>query len=142
MARQNLKNTRKNHVVKAKVNKNISKNMKKVKKPNFFEEHKNSEKKQKNTKTVDNSSDKIARKDSKKVSPIVNEEKIKDTHIVTHLDQKVKVLKDISTVDGTLHKDEIVTVEAMTAMEDKNLKVIDNVGRFWYINSNDISTKL
>ena len=138
MAQQNQKNTRKNRVVKAKVNKNI----KKVKKPNFFEEHKNSEKKQKNIKTVDNSSDKITRKDNKKVSPIVNEEKIKDTHIVTHLDQKVKVLKDISTVDGTLHKDEIVTVEAMTAMEDKNLKVIDNVGRFWYINSNDISTKL
>ena len=59
MAQQNQKNTRKNRVVKAKVNKNI----KKVKKPNFFEEHKNSEKKQKNTKTVDNSSDKIARKD-------------------------------------------------------------------------------
>ena len=55
------------------------------------------------------------------------------------LDQKVRVLNDVSTIDGTLHKDEVVVVEAFTS---QGLKVIDNVGRFWFISSNDISTKL
>ena len=72
----------------------------------------------------------------------VVQEKVTDEHTITELGQKVKVLNDISTVDGTLHKDEVVVVESLVAVGTNNIKVIDNVGRFWYINSQDISTKL
>ena len=69
-------------------------------------------------------------------------EKIVDEHIITEFGQKVKILRDISTHDGTLYKDEIVTVDGVISQDNNNLKVIDNVGRFWYINSKDITTKL
>ena len=66
-------------------------------------------------------------------------EKITDEHIVTELNQKVKVLSDVSTVDGTLHKNEVVVVEARTST---GYKVIDNVGRFWFVKIADVSTNL
>ena len=60
---------------------------------------------------------------------------------ITEFGQKVKMINDVSTVDGTLHKDEVVKIES-SGMGYADFKVIDNVGRFWFVNLNDISTKL
>ena len=70
---------------------------------------------------------------------VITPPKLSDIHVITEKNQKVKVLNDVSTVDGTLHKDEVVTVESTIST---GYKVIDNVGRFWFVKTNDISTKL
>ena len=70
---------------------------------------------------------------------VITPPKLSDIHVITEKNQKVKVLNDVSTVDGTLHKDEVVTVESIIST---GYKVIDNVGRFWFVKTNDISTKL
>ena len=77
--------------------------------------------------------------DTTKIVDTTKLEKLTDEHIITEVNQKVKVLNDVSTVDGTLHKGEIVVVENQTS---SGYKVIDNVGRFWFVKTNDISTKL
>ena len=51
---------------------------------------------------------------------------------------KVKVIKDIPTVDGMLHKEEIVKVDAIT-FPDKDMRVKDSLGKIWYINFCDVS---
>ena len=128
MARQNRKNTRKNPEVR------VGKNIKKTN-PNFFGETKNSVVDKKTTKKETVVDKKTIKKEIKNnILDIVTDE-----HVVTKYNQKVKVLNDISTVDGTLHKDEIVTVENLIG---ENIKVIDNVGRYWFVNPKDISTKL
>ena len=104
MAQQNQKTTRKNQEGKVeKNNKNLKSNS--TKKPI---------KSVKNTEKLD-----------LKTEPSI---KITDEHFITYLNQKVKVLSDISTVDGTLHKNEIVKVESIVGFGDINLKVIDNLG--------------
>jgi len=52
---------------------------------------------------------------------------------------KLKVIKDIPTIDGMLHKDEIVKVDAI-GFPDKDMRVTDNMGRIWYINFCDVGT--
>ncbi len=71
------------------------------------------------------------------IAPVKN----MDEHTISAIGQKVKVLNDISTIDGTLYKDEIVKVEA-TGFAGKDIKVIDTLGRAWYINLTDITTKI
>ncbi len=46
--------------------------------------------------------------------------------------KKFRVLETITTVDGTLYKNEIVTFENEEA--DGDWRVKDNMGRIWYIN--------
>jgi uncharacterized protein YgiM (DUF1202 family) len=70
-----------------------------------------------------------------KVDKKTNFKKVTDKHVVTELNQKVRVLTDVSTIDGTLHKGETVTVEAITSTGY-------NVGRFWFVNQNNITTQL
>ena len=62
-------------------------------------------------------------------------------NIINEWGQKVKIVNDISTVEGTLYKDEIVKVES-TGGGIKDLRVIDNLGRVWYVNLTDVSTKV
>mgnify|MGYP003128061932 CR=1 FL=1 len=90
-----------------------------------------------NTKKLDKNINKPVNKVPKRNKII--DEKITDENIITKLNQKVKVLKDISTIDGTLHKNEIVTVESFTGI---GVKVIDNVGRFWFVSDTDLTAKL
>tara|TARA_Y100000593_G_scaffold220_1_gene470 strand:- start:6635 stop:6826 length:192 start_codon:yes stop_codon:yes gene_type:complete len=52
---------------------------------------------------------------------------------------KVKVIKDIATIDGVLYKDEIVTIDEK-GFPDKDMRVTDNMGRIWYINFCDVGT--
>ena len=45
--------------------------------------------------------------------------------------KKFRVLETITTVDGTLYKNEIVTFENEEA--DGDWRVKDNMGRIWYV---------
>ena len=51
---------------------------------------------------------------------------------------KVKIVANIYTVDGTLYKDSIVKIDQI-GFPDKDLRVIDNVGKIWYVNYYDIT---
>tara|TARA_Y100000590_G_scaffold270693_1_gene303994 strand:- start:262 stop:456 length:195 start_codon:yes stop_codon:yes gene_type:complete len=45
--------------------------------------------------------------------------------------KKYRVLETVTTVDGTLYKEELVTFE--NKEEDGDWRVKDNMGRIWYI---------
>jgi len=47
------------------------------------------------------------------------------------------VLETITTVEGTLYKDELVTFE--NEESDGDFRVKDNMGRIWYIDSQKLS---
>ena len=51
---------------------------------------------------------------------------------------KVRILNDIPTVDGMLHKDEIVKVDGVV-FPDKDMRVKDSLGKIWYIDFCDVS---
>ena len=50
---------------------------------------------------------------------------------------KLKVIRDIPTVDGMLHEGEIVKVDEVTFL-DKDMRVKDSLGKIWYINFCDV----
>ena len=59
------------------------------------------------------------------------------------LKQRFKIVNDISTHQGTLHEDEIVTLaEDLTKSKYRDgnaeYKVRDGVGKIWYIHKNDV----
>ena len=49
---------------------------------------------------------------------------------------KVRIVTDIPSVNGMLHKDRIVTVEQIN---DKKIKVKCSLGKLWWVESNHIS---
>ena len=49
---------------------------------------------------------------------------------------KVRVTKDIPSVNGMLHKDRIVTVDEI---KDNKLRVKCSLGKIWWVESNHIS---
>jgi len=56
---------------------------------------------------------------------------------------KVKVNKDIPSVNGMLHKDTIVKIDEIT---DSNpvrgsIRVVDNLGKIWWVNLTDINKR-
>ena len=53
--------------------------------------------------------------------------------------EKVKIIGDINTVDGTLYKGSIVKVDEIGPFPDKDVRVKDNVGKIWYIDYIDIT---
>ena len=97
---------------------------------------------QQNQKTIKKSQEDKEVKDKKTSKPKRKVSKNVDEHVIDSFGQKVRILNDISTVDGTLHKDEIVKVESGGGNGMKDLKVIDTMGRVWYVNTMDISTKI
>ena len=57
---------------------------------------------------------------------------------------KVKILKDIPNVNGMLHSGTIVKIDEIT--EGKTLmrgaiRVVDTLGKIWWVNSTDISKR-
>ena len=46
--------------------------------------------------------------------------------------KKYRVIKTVTTVDGTLYKEELVTFE--TEENDGDWRVKDSMGRIWYVN--------
>ena len=50
---------------------------------------------------------------------------------------KVRVLKNIPTVNGTLYEGDICKIDAK-GFPDKDLRITDSMGRIWYVNSGDV----
>ena len=46
--------------------------------------------------------------------------------------QKMKVTESITTVNGTLYKDELVILEEVNSNKDYRVK--DTMGRIWFVN--------
>jgi len=51
---------------------------------------------------------------------------------------KVKIVEDIPTVEGMLHKGEVVKIDAMV-FPDKDMRVLDSMGRIWYVDFCDVA---
>ena len=55
---------------------------------------------------------------------------------------KVKVNRDIPSVNGMLHKDSIVKIDEITLGGNPargNIRVVDNLGKIWWVNMKDIT---
>ena len=51
--------------------------------------------------------------------------------------KKYRVLETITSVDGTLYKEEVVTFE--NEEDDGDWRVKDNMGRIWFVNPQKLS---
>ena len=51
---------------------------------------------------------------------------------------KVKVNKDIPSINGMLHKDTVVKIDHITSKTDNNIRVTDNLGKIWYLSKEDL----
>ena len=51
--------------------------------------------------------------------------------------KKYRVLETITSVDGTLYKEEMVTFE--NKEEDGDWRVKDNMGRIWYVDPKNLT---
>ena len=54
---------------------------------------------------------------------------------------KVKILKDIPSVNGMLHKNTIVKIDEITLGGNPvrgNIRVVDDLGKIWWVNEGDI----
>ena len=85
------------------------------------------------------------KKDVKPVKETVEKKTEEKTEVKVSQDslafgQKLKVINDVSTIDGTLHKDEIVRLESVGLATD--FRVVDNMGRVWSVNMSDLSRKI
>ena len=52
---------------------------------------------------------------------------------------KVKVNKDIPSVNGMLHKGTVVRIDHITSKLNNNIRVTDTLGKIWYLSEEDIS---
>jgi len=131
MARQNPKTIRKNREVKGK---GVNKKLRSVKMP------------PKKVTTDKPAADKPVTPPAKAVTPKPKRKPLKNVdlgdYVITSYGQKVKMMNDISTVDGTLYKNEVVKIESSSGIAGKDLRVVDTLGRVWYVSYSDISTKV
>ena len=51
--------------------------------------------------------------------------------------KKYRVLETVTTIDGTLYKDELVTFENKEV--DGDWRVKDNMGRIWFLNPRQLT---
>ena len=49
---------------------------------------------------------------------------------------KVKVMKDIPSIDGMLHKNTIVKIDEIK--KDNTMRVTDTLGKIWWVKTSDI----
>ena len=57
---------------------------------------------------------------------------------------KFKINKDIPSVDGMLHKNTVVKIDEITLGESVgrgNIRVVDTLGKIWWVNLTDISKR-
>ena len=55
---------------------------------------------------------------------------------------KMKVNKDIPSINGMLHKGTTVKIDEITTGNNPvrgNIRVVDNLGKIWWVNKEDIS---
>ena len=59
------------------------------------------------------------------------------------INDKVKIIKDIPSVNGMLHRDTIVKIDEITDSNPVrgNIRVTDTLGKIWWVNSTDISKR-
>ena len=57
---------------------------------------------------------------------------------------KVKIKKDIPSVNGMLHRDTIVKIDEITDSNPVrgNIRVTDSLGKIWWVNSTNISKEI
>ena len=51
---------------------------------------------------------------------------------------KVRVNKDIPSINGMLHKGTVVKIDHITSKSVNNIRVTDNLGKIWFLGENDI----
>ena len=54
---------------------------------------------------------------------------------------KVKILKDIPSINGMLHKGTIVKIDEVSLPDSvvrPNIRVIDDLGKIWFVKEEDI----
>ena len=49
---------------------------------------------------------------------------------------KVKIVRDMPSVDGMLHKDTIVKIDEIK--KDNTFRVVDSLGKIWWVTQEDI----
>jgi hypothetical protein len=54
--------------------------------------------------------------------------------------QKVKITENIYTVDGTLYKGTIVKIDEIGPFTDTDIRIIDDVGKIWYLDFSSIES--
>ena len=52
---------------------------------------------------------------------------------------KVKVNKDIPSINGMLREGTSVRIDHMSSKSNNNLRVTDDLGKIWYLSKEDIS---
>ena len=57
-----------------------------------------------------------------------------------NIDDKVKINKDIPSINGMLHKDSIVKIDEITTSNPVrgSIRVTDSLGKIWWISEEDI----
>ena len=60
------------------------------------------------------------------------------------INDKVKIIKDIPSVNGMLHRDTIVKIDEITDSNPVrgNIRVTDTLGKIWWVNLTDISKEI
>ena len=54
--------------------------------------------------------------------------------------EKVRINKDIPSINGMLHKDTTVRIDEISIATNKNnIRVIDNLGKIWFVGEEDIN---
>ena len=55
--------------------------------------------------------------------------------------QNVKMVKDIPSINGMLHKDTIVKIDEITESNPVrgSIRVVDKLGKIWWVNVEDIN---
>ena len=51
---------------------------------------------------------------------------------------KVKIIKDIPSINGMLREGTIVKIDHITSKSINNIRVVDNLGKIWWVNEEDI----
>ena len=52
---------------------------------------------------------------------------------------KLKVNKDIPSINGMLHKGTVVKIDHITSKSNNNIRVTDNLGKIWYLSEEDLN---
>ena len=52
---------------------------------------------------------------------------------------KVKVNKDIPSVNGMLREGTVVRIDHILSKSDNNFRVTDDLGKIWYLSEDDIT---
>ena len=56
---------------------------------------------------------------------------------IVKVGDKVKIVKDIPSVDGMLYKDTIVKIDEIK--KDNTFRVVDSLGKIWWVEINDMT---